>query len=240
MSWPGDRKEQKALLDRVMPMVKKLAKKRARLGRVVTEDECVDIARWAAEDAVATHDGEKGDLACYVHARVDQALLDEIAKRRRRESLPVVAMLRAMYSHAREMKQRGSLLHDSDEETLNHLHDACEELAGTFGLRLGASAEAECATSEEARAVHATLDELTDHERQILWGCFAEERTLKDLAGATGTSISTVHRDLQKAILRFIALLRRRGVGGSRDEEPGEPAGPGGRPSLFVPETAAI
>lgn len=230
MTWPGGAKEQKALLDRVMPMVRKIAKKRARLGRVLAEDECLDVARWAAEDALATYDREKGELAGYVHAKVDQALLNAIARKRRRESLPIVEMIRAMYARARELKQRGNLMHDSDEETLNHLHDASEELAGTFGMRLCASAEEVYATSEEARTVRGALDEMTEYEKRILWARFVEEKTLEDIAEVTRTSIATVHRDLPKALVRLMALLRRKGVDGRPNDEQRRTSGEGGGP----------
>jgi RNA polymerase sigma factor (sigma-70 family) len=213
VTWPEGKREQKALLDRVMPMVKKLAKKRARLGRVMTEDECLDVARWAAEDAIATYDREKGELLPYVHAKVDQALLNAVAKRRRRESSPMLKMLRGIYDHARGMQQRGDLMHDSEEETLRHLQDAGGELSATFGLRLAASTDETVAASREAQAVRGALDEMPPYEKEILWGRLAEEQTLEEIAAATRTSTATVHRDVPKALRRLTALLRRKGVG---------------------------
>lgn len=203
MKWPEDVREQRALLDRLMPMVKKLARKRARLGRLIAEDELFDVARWAAEDAIAKYDAHKGDLGAYVFAKVDHALLNAIAKKRRRENSPVMTALRVAFVQAACLLPRGNLLHDGGEETFIHLEDVLLELSGAFGLGLLACPEQRYADSEAARLIRATLEKMAPYDREILWARFAEGRNLDEIAGQLGASPATVSRDIPKALIRL-------------------------------------
>lgn len=214
----GTTREQKALLDRLRPMARKIAKKRAQLGRVLSFEQCWDVAQSALHDALMTWDGAKGDVETHAHATVDHALLDAVATARRRASSPMILALGAMYTHARELRERGNVLHDTEEDTLRHLHDVNEELAGACGVRLTASAEEARTENEVAAAVRDTLKQLSPYEAKIAWMRFAEERKLEDIAHVTGGSIATVHRDLAKAAQRLHALLRRRGIRGRSGE----------------------
>lgn len=193
-------------------MAIKIAKKRARLGRLLTFDQCWDVAEPALHDALISWDPERGEIGAHVHATVDHALLDLIATARRRASAPVIVALRGVYAHAQAMRERGNVLHDSDEDTLRHLCDMHEELLGTFGVRRAAAADEELAAREHRAAVQEALKELGPPDAQILWMRFAEEKALEEIAAVAGTSISTLHRDLPRAARRLHALLKRRVV----------------------------
>ncbi|MFO0587779.1 MAG: sigma-70 family RNA polymerase sigma factor [Polyangiaceae bacterium] len=223
MSLRGTPKEQRALLDRLRPMARKIARRRAHLGRLLTFDECWEVAESALHDALLSWDPERGEIEAHVHATVDHALLDLIALRRRRESAPVIVALRGMYAHTRTMRERGDVLHDTDEDTLRQLCDVHEELLGVFGVRRAIAADEDHATREHRAAVQEALKELGTYAAQIVWMRFAEEKKLEEIAAATGTSLSTVRRDVEKAAQRLHALLKRRGHGPTLGEEDTRP-----------------
>lgn len=193
-------------------MARKIAQKRARLGRLLTFDQCWEVAESALHDALISWDPDKGEIEPHVHATVDRALLDLIAVAKRRASAPVIVALRGVYAHTRTMRERGNVLHDSDEDTLRQLCDVHEELLGAFGVRRAASADEDHAAREHGDAVHGALKELQPYEAQIVWMRFAEEKTLEEIGAVTGASISTLHRDLPRAARRLHALLKRRGL----------------------------
>jgi RNA polymerase sigma factor (sigma-70 family) len=214
----------------MVPMARKIAKKRARLGRALSFDECFSIARSALHDALLSWDPARAAFAVHAHATIDRALLDALATARRRADLPVLRAIRATYARASELRERGSVLYDTDEESLRHLHDMSEELAATCGLRLASSSEEQVAAREEARAVREALGEMTAYEAQIVWMRVAEEKTLEEVAVAAGTSKDTVSRDVGRALVRLHALLCRRGVRGGANQGADDPAGGGPRP----------
>jgi RNA polymerase sigma factor (sigma-70 family) len=205
----GTLMEQKALRDRLLPMVREIAKKRARLGRVLPFHELFDIAQSALNDALMSHEGDKSAVAGYVHTIVDQTLLNAIVKAKRRAMSRIFLALRAMYVRARELRERGQGRYDSDEEVLQQLCDISDDLADTAGVRLTMSPEETYTESDEACAVRATLGQLSPYEARILWMRFAEERTLEQIAEEEKTSVATVYRDLEAAMKRLKALLRR-------------------------------
>lgn len=218
MSWPrGTTAEHKAALDRMLPMARKIAKKRAALGRILTFDQCLDLARSALHDALMSHDGAKSDFRAYAHAKIDHALANANAVAKRRTLSPVMQALHATYAHATRLLPRGDVMRDSDEDALGKLEDGVDELMGAFGIKLSTSPEELYAVRETAREVQAALGELSEHHRTVVRLRYIEDHTLEQVGAALDTSVAQIFRDEAKALQQLQAVLRRRGFGGSRD-----------------------
>jgi len=215
-------KQGRARIERVRPMLKKLVQRRFVLGGGLLEWQALwDVAEEAVIKALHTYDPKKAAWSTHAHARADWAMLNALAKEAGRAGSPAVLALRGVYEHAMQMRERGNVLHDSDEQTGSHLDDACDELAGIFGARLSPSPEALHAVRETEREVQAAIAELSERYAAIVRLRHIEGLTLEATAKDLGVSASQIHQDEPRALQQLQAVLRRRGMGAPRTGDSG-------------------
>jgi RNA polymerase sigma factor (sigma-70 family) len=218
--------EQKALLERVLPLVAKIAKEVARKWRDTSEADLVSIGRLAVAEIVADHDPERGDFEAYCVKRIRGAMMDEVIKRQYGGD----AQLRRVNS-ADQRNERYPIAEDvfdpevvAETQGLGLREELVRQMAGdaaclaTASIRQGLAAGDDDEVERVDRdrrllALSDAVDALPEAERRFITAYYDEESTLDEIAKRLGTSKKTAWRMHERLKGKLAEALSMRGVG---------------------------
>jgi len=90
-------------------------------------------------------------------------------------------------------------------------------------LRSSLDSEAQLCARDELRRVQRILDDLPDQCRRVFIARRIHEKSMADIAGQMGLSVSTVEKHLGRAIRLFMAALAQQGNGPIEQERRADP-----------------
>ncbi|AUX26040.1 uncharacterized protein SOCEGT47_065930 [Sorangium cellulosum] len=227
--------KQRALVERVLPLVEVRARWHARrYAGLVDREQLVSAGGVAVVEAVRRYDeAHDASFEGYAIARIDGSMLDLVraeTRARRRD----VAMRRAMALFSAHHRGGFDLLRDGPEEIRARLQAFSDELAAVAFVGAvepsrrtwsdeDAAERADFATA--VRALGEALAELPEEEQRVLGAVFVDGMDMHQAQAFLGVAYITVRRRLDRARERLRKALVRRGV---RSAPPlrGEPVEP--------------
>ncbi|NUO50285.1 MAG: sigma-70 family RNA polymerase sigma factor [Polyangiaceae bacterium] len=219
--------EQKALLERVMPLVKKVAKEVASQWKNTSEADLVSIGGLAAAEIVADHNPERGDFEAYCVKRIRGAMMDEVIKGQYGGDAQLRRVLSADQRNERPPVTDEDVLDPervADAQGLGLREELARQLAGDAaclamasmrqGLAAGDDDEVERVTRERRLLVlNQEIEALPDAERSFITAYYDEDSTLDEIAERLGTSKKTAWRMHDRLKAKLADALAIRGLG---------------------------
>lgn len=219
--------EQKALVERALPLIAKIAREVANQWPGTSVADLESIGRLAMSELVETsYDPARGDIEAFCVKRVRGAMMDEAIKGKYGGDAQLRRVRSADQRNVRPAVSDEDVLDPenvADTQGLGLREELLRQMAGdtaclaTASMRAGMAAgdddEVDRVARERALAeLSRAIEALPEAERGFITAFYDEESTLDEIAKRVGTSKKTAWRMHERLKAKLAAVLSLRGV----------------------------